>query len=46
MKDRTFYTLFWVVLGLCLALTVAHVLYAVYAYQHCSVIWFVGKELW
>ena len=24
----------------------AHFIYAVYAYEHCSIIYFVGKELW
>ena len=33
-------------LGICLALTVAHFIYAVYAYKHCSIIYFIGKELW
>ncbi len=34
------------VLGICLALTAAHLIYTVYAYQHCSIIYFIGKELW
>lgn len=34
------------VLGVCLALTAAHLIYTVYAYQHCSIIYFIGKELW
>lgn len=34
------------VIGICLALTVAHLIYAVYAYQHCSIIEFIAKELW
>ena len=46
MKERTFWILLGTVLGLCLVLTVAHALYAVYAYQHCSIIYFIGKELW
>ena len=46
MKDRTFYTLLTCVILLCLALTVAHFAYAVYAYQHCSIIQFIAKELW
>jgi len=46
MKNRTFYTLLFSVIGLCLVLTVAHFLYAVYAYEHCSIIYFIGKELW
>lgn len=46
MKDRTFHIILFSVLSICLALTVAHFLYAVYAYQHCSIIYFIGKELW
>lgn len=46
MKSRTFYILLFSVLGVCLALTLAHFIYAVYAYRHCSIIYFVGKELW
>lgn len=46
MQSRTFYILLFSVLGLCLALTVAHFLYVIYAYQHCSIIYFIGKELW
>jgi hypothetical protein len=46
MKDRTFLILLCAVFGVCLALTVAHFLYTVYAYEHCSIIYFIGKELW
>ncbi len=46
MKERTFYTLLIAVTALCLILTVAHFAYAVYAYNHCSIIYFIGKELW
>lgn len=46
MKDRTFLWILFCVLGVCAALTIAHFIYVVYAYQHCSVIYFVGKELW
>ena len=46
MKSRTFYILLFSVLGVCVALTLAHFIYAIYAYQHCSIIYFVGKELW
>lgn len=46
MKSRTFYIVLFSVLGVCVALTLAHFIYAVYAYQHCSIIYFVGKELW
>lgn len=46
MKDRTFYIILLSVIAVCLLLTVAHFIYAVYAYQHCSIIYFIGKELW
>lgn len=46
MKDRTFRILLYTVLGICAALTVAHFVYAIYAYQHCSIIEFIAKELW
>lgn len=46
MKDRTFRILLWSVLGVCLALTAAHLVYAIYAYRHCSIIYFIAKELW
>ncbi len=46
MKSRTFYIILLAVIGVCLALTVAHFAYAIYAYEHCSIIYFVGKELW
>ncbi len=46
MKDRTFLIIFFSVIGVCLALTIAHFIYAIYAYEHCSIIYFIGKELW
>ncbi len=46
MKEKTFWILLFSVLALCLVLTVAHFIYAIYAYEHCSIIYFIGKELW
>ena len=46
MKNRVFFAILFSVLGVCLALTLAHMIYAIYAYQHCSIIYFIGKELW
>ncbi len=46
VKERTFTLLLLTVIGICLALTVAHFVYAVYAYGHSSIIYFIGKELW
>ena len=46
MKDRTYLRVLLCVIGLCLALTLAHMVYAVCAYQHCSIIEFIARELW
>lgn len=46
MKKRLLTVLPFAVLALGLVLTVAHIVYAAYAYEHCSIIYFVGKELW
>ncbi len=46
MKERTFLTILALTVALCALLTLAHLAYDVYAYQHCSIIYFIGKELW
>ncbi len=46
MSDKLFLRLLAAVLGVCLVGTAAHLIYAVDAYQHCSIIYFIGKELW
>lgn len=46
MKERTFKVVLLAVLAVCLVLTVAHFAYAVYAYDHSSIIQFIAKELW
>ena len=46
MKDKTFHLILFSLLGLCILLTVAHLAYVIYAYQHCSIIYFIGRELW
>jgi hypothetical protein len=46
MKNKTFLIALFAVLAVCLLLTAAHMIYAVYAYRHCSIIYFIGKELW
>lgn len=46
MTNRTFTRLLIAVIGIGLALTIAHLVYAVCAYQHCSIIYFIAKELW
>lgn len=46
MKTRTFNAILIALAVLCLVFTVAHVVYAINAYQHCSIIYFIGEELW
>lgn len=46
MKNRTFLVILLCLLGLCVLGTICHFIYAVYAYQHCSIIQFIAKELW
>lgn len=46
MKDSVFYRLLAAVLLLCIIATLAHFAFAVYAYQHCSIIEFIAGELW
>ena len=46
MKDRTFLTALITLVTLCLLLTIGHLIYAIYAYQHGSIIEFIARELW
>ncbi len=46
MKTRTFLVVLYSVLALLSISTLAHFAYCVYAYQHCSIIEFIAKELW
>ncbi len=46
MKEKTFGIIIVAVLAICLAATIAHVAWAAYAYDHCSIIYFISKELW
>ena len=46
MKTDAYIKILIAVLALCILLTAAHVIYAVWAYQHCSIIYFIGGELW
>ena len=46
MSDKVFYRTLIAVLAVCLVLTLWHLLYAIDAYQSCSIIYFIGKELW
>ena len=38
--------IFAAVLAVCLLATAAHAIYAIDAYQRCSIIYFIGEELW
>jgi len=46
MNDKIYWRIVLWVSVLCLGLTIAHAVYAVYAYQHCSIIEFIARELW
>lgn len=46
MKNQTFMKVLICIIALCLALTIAHLVYVVYAYHHSSIIQFIAKELW
>ena len=46
MTDSTFTKLLIAVLAVCVLATAAHALYAIDAYQRCSIIYFIGEELW
>ena len=46
MSNKTFHILLYTVLALCLAVTLVHLIYDVYAYQHSSIIYFIAEELW
>lgn len=46
MKNKIYYNVLIAVVAVCLVLTVAHLIYAINAYEHCSIIYFIAKELW
>ena len=46
MNNKTFLRVLFALLGVCVALTLAHLIWAIYAYEHCSIIYCVGTELW
>lgn len=46
MKPRTFMITLISVVALCTLLTIGHFVYDVQAYQHCSIIYFISKEIW
>jgi len=46
MKERTFLTLLFILLAVCVLVTAAHLIWAVWAYNHCSIIYFIAHEMW
>ena len=46
MTEKTFTCVFIALLAVCLLATAAHAVYAIDAYQRCSIIYFIGEELW
>ena len=46
MSDKCFYRILFGILAVAVIVTIAHFIYAVYAYQHCSIIYFIGEEPW
>lgn len=46
MTEKAFTYVLIAVLAVCLLATAAHAIYAIDAYQRCSIIYFIGEELW
>ena len=46
MSDRKFVILLAVLLAVCVIVTLCHLVYVIDAYKSCSIIYFIGKELW
>lgn len=46
MSDKKFMIFIFCLLAVMAILTVAHVIYIGWAYKHCSIIYFISKELW
>ena len=46
MNDQLFYKILIGLVIACALATLAHLAWAVYAYQHCSIIAFIAGELW
>ena len=46
MRETVFFRVLIAVLITCVLATAAHIAYAADAYQRCSIIYFVGEELW
>lgn len=46
MNEKLFKRLFIAMIAICSVATVAHLLYAIFAYQNASIIAFIAGELW
>ena len=46
MSDKIFYRLLAAAIAVCIIATAVHLIWAIDAYQSCSIIYFIGKELW
>lgn len=46
MKDKTFNKILYALIAVGFLITAAHIIYATYAYDNSSIIYFVSKELW
>ena len=46
MSEKTFRIILCIAVLICASLTVMHFVYAFNAYRSCSIIYFIGKELW
>ncbi len=46
MENRTFAKILITTALICLGLTAVHLLYVIDAYQKCSIIYFIAKEIW
>ena len=46
MRESVFFRILTALLVICVLATAAHIAYAADAYQRCSIIYFVGEELW
>ena len=46
MSDKTFYRFLFILVFVLMALTVAHIIYAISAYHNSSIIAYIAKEIW
>ena len=46
MSDKAFYRFLFVLVFVLMALTVAHMVYALNAYHNSSIISYIAKEIW